>query len=202
MAGSPLQITIDLHEVTDFIQKFPIEGPIIVGQELRGAMTDSLGYIEQRAVDLANSFANTAAFENSIYSETLGVVADVRGVEINGVVSSSDYEPKVRAIEYGRLPGGKLPPVAAIALWVKRKGLAGTYSIKTSGKNQTHRRKGTRAKQDAQDLSLAWAIAISIARKGTKAKHVFQQAYDQSIGYVEKTFDAAIDYILNAWSKI
>lgn len=55
--------------------------------------------------------------------------------------------------------------IAAIAAWVKRKGIkAGTYSVKT------RRRQGNKAQKEKEDNSLIWAIAISIYRKGIKAR--------------------------------
>lgn len=47
-----------------------------------------------------------------------------------------------------------------IVLWVRRKGIAGTYSIKTQ------RRTGSKIKQFAEDYSAAWPIALSILRNG------------------------------------
>ncbi len=52
--------------------------------------------------------------------------------------------------------------VLAIAQWVKRKGITGTYSIKTQ------RRTGNKSTRNSQDMQAAWAIAISILRKGIK----------------------------------
>jgi Bacteriophage HK97-gp10, putative tail-component len=48
-----------------------------------------------------------------------------------------------------------------IVLWVKRKGIAGTYSVKTQ------KRTGGK-KKDAQDLAVAFPIAMAIIRKGIK----------------------------------
>ena len=48
-----------------------------------------------------------------------------------------------------------------IVLWVKRKGVAGTYSIKTQ------KRTGGKNK-DAQDLAAAYPIAMAIIKKGIK----------------------------------
>jgi hypothetical protein len=54
--------------------------------------------------------------------------------------------------------------VAAIAAWVKRKGIkTGTYSVKT------RRRQGNKAQKEKEDNGLIWAIAVSIARKGIRA---------------------------------
>lgn len=47
-----------------------------------------------------------------------------------------------------------------IVRWVKRKGIAGTYSVKTK------RRTGSKINQLAEDYSAAWPIALSILRNG------------------------------------
>jgi hypothetical protein len=49
---------------------------------------------------------------------------------------------------------------AAILAWVKRKGIAGTYSVKT------RRRTGNKATKDQQDKQAAFLIARSIRKKG------------------------------------
>lgn len=48
----------------------------------------------------------------------------------------------------------------AILRWVKRKGITGTYSVKTQ------QRTGNRLNQYAEDYSAAWPIAISILKNG------------------------------------
>ncbi len=65
-------------------------------------------------------------------------------------VSYSDYGDY---IQYGRPPGGKLPPVSVIAKWAKLKGLA------PKGKKKSDKNAATQ---------IAWAIAKSIQKKGTK----------------------------------
>jgi hypothetical protein len=59
----------------------------------------------------------------------------------------------------------------AILAWVKRKGISGTYSVKT------RRRTGAKANRAAEDLSVAWPIAMSILRNGvTPHPFFFKQA--------------------------
>lgn len=57
--------------------------------------------------------------------------------------------------------------LVAIARWVKRKGIAGTYSVKT------RRRTGSKINQLAEDYRAAWPIAISILRNGIKPHPFF-----------------------------
>jgi hypothetical protein len=54
-------------------------------------------------------------------------------------------------------------PIDALTGWVHRKGLAGTYSVKT------HRRTGNKATQSVQDRQLAYLIYRSIKKYGVKA---------------------------------
>ena len=54
-----------------------------------------------------------------------------------------------------------------IVRWVKRKGITGTYSVKT------RRRTGSRINQLAEDYSAAWPIAMSILKNGVKPHPFF-----------------------------
>jgi hypothetical protein len=57
----------------------------------------------------------------------------------------------------------KVSPIDALTGWVHRKGLAGTYSVKTQ------RRTGNKTTQSVQDRQLAWLIWRSIKKYGVKA---------------------------------
>lgn len=54
-----------------------------------------------------------------------------------------------------------------ILKWVRRKGLAGRFSVKT------RRRVGNKAVQQVEDLSVAWPIAMSILKNGVKPHPFF-----------------------------
>jgi len=77
-------------------------------------------------------------------------------------------------IEFGRKPG-KMPPIQPLADWVHTKRLAGSYSIKKG-----HRRLGGKKRKEAEDLSMAYAIATKIARDGTKPFPFLTVAFRQS----------------------
>src|SRR3990170_6128360 len=132
--ADPLTLEIDTSQIDRFVQRFPVSGPRIVERELRIGLDDALGYTVAQVVDVTP--VNTGILRESIYDDILGVKADISGVNLEGIVSSSDYEPKVNAVEFGRKPG-KMPPVEAIALWVARKGLAGTHKGR-AGKTGRH----------------------------------------------------------------
>lgn len=69
--------------------------------------------------------------------------------------------------------GGSLNDmIEALTLWVKRKGLAGTYSVKTQ------RRLGGKAVKSTQDEKLARFLAIKILRNGIKAQRYLIPAYE------------------------
>jgi HK97 gp10 family phage protein len=69
--------------------------------------------------------------------------------------------------------GGSLNDmIEALTLWVKRKGLAGTYSVKTQ------RRLGGKAVQSTQDEKLARFLAIKILKNGIKAQPYLIPAYE------------------------
>lgn len=72
------------------------------------------------------------------------------------------------------------PPINKIAKWIRIKGLAGRYSVKTK------RRLGGKQEKFDEDTALAWAIAIKISRKGTKAFKFFDLALKQGLPIIEK----------------
>lgn len=83
-------------------------------------------------------------------------------------------------VEMGR-KAGRMPPVDAIKLWVVRKlGLKG----------------------QAADQA-AWAIAISIGRKGTKGAFMVQQAYDQAVGgpEIERIWEHGLEEFLEELAR-
>lgn len=105
------------------------------------------------------------------------------------VVAQASYAPYV---EFGT--GGKvsIPPgfeafaaqykgkgsgsledmIQALTLWVKRKGLVGTYSV------ATQRRTGSRKVQKSQDEKLARFLAIKILRNGLRPQPFLIPAYE------------------------
>jgi len=191
--ADPLSIEIDTSQVDRFVAKFPMSGPRIAERELRIGLDDALGYTAAQVVERVP--VNTGVLRESIYDEITGLRVSISGIDLEGVVSSSDYEPKVNAVEFGRKPG-KMPPVEAIALWVARKGL--------TERNPPKRRRVKITKREARRkgiLSIAWAVATHIATKGTVGAAMFQKGFEASQAYIVKTMDEAIDRILNAWSK-
>ena len=104
-------------------------------------------------------------------------------VEMNanngGGVTTDAPKGMIDALEYGRLPGGKMPPVDAIEKWVRLKGAYGISKTKAlrrvTGAKQmasaiASRERGGAVSVDAP-REIAWAIARSIQKNGTKPTH-------------------------------
>jgi len=93
------------------------------------------------------------------------------------VIPSPVSQPYAVVMELGRRPGRPGPPLAPILAWVKRKGLAGTFSIKRGKTGHASRRRVGGAKtKAAQDMRAAVAIRKSIHEKGTKGRFFFRRA--------------------------
>lgn len=70
------------------------------------------------------------------------------------------------------------PPIAPIIKWVEQKGIAGQYSVKS------HRL--LKNKQSMNEIkSVAWAIARSIAKKGTPGLKFFEIALTQATSDID-----------------
>lgn len=67
----------------------------------------------------------------------------------------------------GKGEGSFKDMVRAIIEWVRRKGIAGRYSVKT------RRRVGSKAKQQSENAAAAWPIIMSIMKNGVKAHPYF-----------------------------
>lgn len=97
------------------------------------------------------------------------------GLKVTGEIeSASNYST---AVEYGRSPG-TLPPVGdgskeGILYWVRRKGIARSWSTKT--KRMTRRTKA----QEQAEIQMAWAIAKKIEKFGTKPQPFMRPAHEK-----------------------
>ena len=115
--------------------------------------------------------------------------------------------PQAFVEEYGRKPGGKLPPFkrgSALFKWVGRKGLANSsrglaklavYKRDLFNKRiseKTIERRATRAANRAQE-TIAYLVARKIARDGIPARKPFERTRRESEGFIRDTIDAAID---------
>jgi len=78
------------------------------------------------------------------------------------------------AAQFKGKTGGKfVDMVNALAKWVASKGITGTYSTKTQ------RRKGSKATQNKENMSVAYAIAINILKKGLRPQPFLIPSFEQ-----------------------
>ena len=82
----------------------------------------------------------------------------------------------------GRKTGGTLDEfLLALMDWVRRKGIAGTYSVKTQ------RRTGSKGDRLGQDFEVAFAIMLKILKKGINPQPFLLPAYDaEKVNLVKK----------------
>jgi len=74
-------------------------------------------------------------------------------------------------IEYGRQPGGTMPPVKAIALWIK---YTNHFSVVPRVFKRGKRQGETQTEEEAL-MEIAWPIAIRIAQRGTEGAKMFEK---------------------------
>jgi HK97 gp10 family phage protein len=97
------------------------------------------------------------------------------GLEATGEIeSAASYSS---AVEFGRSPG-TMPPVGdgskeGILYWVRRKGIARGWSVKTRRMS-----KATDAQKQAE-ISMAWAIAKKIEQRGTQPQPFMRPAHEK-----------------------
>ena len=73
----------------------------------------------------------------------------------------------------------------ALMDWVKRKGIAGTYSTKTQ------KRTGSRSARLGEDYDVAFAIMLKILKKGINPQPFLLPAYDaEKVNLVKKIKNA------------
>lgn len=78
-------------------------------------------------------------------------------------------------VETGAVP--HMPPPQALLLWVMKR---------------------FQPESDKQALSIAWAVAKTIAKRGTQGAHMFQQAYEDILEQAGDVIEAAIAAELQA----
>jgi hypothetical protein len=87
-----------------------------------------------------------------------------------------------------------MPPIAPILEWVKRQRIAGVYSVKS------RRRMGRKKQREAEDLRVAWAIALKIKREGTKGDYSLPRAVTMNEARIVRMVGTAADAVLETWS--
>jgi len=90
----------------------------------------------------------------------------------------------------GKGEGSFKDMVRAIIEWVRRKGIAGRYSVKT------RRRVGNKSKQQQENISVAWPIIMSILKNGVKPHPYFFKQQGIVVPKMIERINRAIDNIL------
>lgn len=93
-----------------------------------------------------------------------------------------NFAPYAPIIEFGRRPGMKAPPLAAIEAWIMRKGIGAAQGPRERGP-------GGRAavkRRRAQVRALAYVIARQIKRRGLPALLILQHAAHDIDGEIQK----------------
>lgn len=177
-------ITVDIKGMDKVLSDFKsLDKKIATG--LKDVVNESALKIQSDAKKLAP--VNLGNLRNSVY---LNEFAENGGF-VYSVGAAASYAPYVEfgtggkvaipngyadyALQFkGNKSGGKfIDMVKALAEWVSKKGISGTYSVKTQ------RRTGSKSTQNRQNMSVAYAIAISILRKGLRAQPFLIPAFEQ-----------------------
>lgn len=96
-----------------------------------------------------------------------------------GKVETRGYDDYASTFQ-GKKGGTMQEFIKALAAWVQKKGLAGTYSVKT------RKRTGAKSKHSSQDDKVAWAIAISILKYGIRPHPWLLPAFESEIPNLTK----------------
>ena len=115
--------------------------------------------------------------KNSDVNYTVVVQNSYAAFQEWGTKSQTSVPPELQqyAAQFKGIKGeGIVSPIDALQAWVKRKGIAGTYSTKSK------RRQGSKATKEKQDRALAFIIWRKIKKYGIKPhpfffKHVFAE---------------------------
>jgi hypothetical protein len=97
----------------------------------------------------------------------------VSGNEPQGAQTYTNWRGEVVSSDFAY--SDKMPPVAVIEEWVKKKGIKGRKSLKKYRKNKNSTIKG--AGQFIKSKSLAFAISKSIQKKGIKSTSFFTKPF-------------------------
>ena len=161
---SDLTITIDTREIEQFAEVLG-KAPQIAGKEINATMEASLNALEQAIA--TRTPVNTGQLRGSITHEVRGTPAHLRGEVFTPLIYGWPMEK-------GRRPG-KMPPVAAISLWLYRKGIV----------------------TDPKEMrSVGFAVARAIAAGRTRHQ---RKGGDKMF---EKGFEAAEPLIVDLWEEL
>lgn len=135
----------------------------------------------KNSISYAKTGSNVEIFSNSFYSAfmefgTKGKYRPIPGTE-------------QIAAQFKGIKGGDLQQMLRMIIkWVHRKGITGTYSVKTK------KRTGSKGAQSSEDLSAAWPIVMSILKHGVSPHPYFFKQQDvvwpQMVSRVKKRIES------------
>lgn len=139
--------------------------------ELKRAVSNTARVMEADAKKF--SPIDQGRLRSSIYTEY-----DPDGL---GATVGPSLPPIDIVMEMGRKPGSRMPPVSALIPWVQRHHMAPKVTVKNvfvMGRNVG--KEASRNAYDAGVRNMAYLIARSIARKGTRPRRYMQLASDRA----------------------
>ena len=138
---------------------------------------------------LSQSVNNQVNITTDIYSFEVGtpfMYGAYMEFGTGGKVDTRGYDEY--ASEFKGKGGGTMNEfIAALTKWVQRKGLAGTYSVKT------RKRTGNKAAQVDENKKLAWVIAMSILRKGVNPHPWLLPSFETELPNFNKNINAYLN---------
>jgi HK97 gp10 family phage protein len=176
-------ITLDIKGINETLAKFnKLEKNVKAG--IKNEVASSVLNIYSDAKKLApinigtlrgSIFKDEVSKSENVFMFTVGAKASYApyiefgtGGKVSVPSGYADY-----AMQFKGKTGGKfIDMVKALAEWVSKKGITGTYSVKTQ------RRTGSMSTQGKQNMSTAYAIAISILRKGLRPQPFLIPAFE------------------------
>jgi len=171
----------EMRDVIDNLNRLPA----VMAAETRRAMTESLLLIEADARRLAPRDVGRLA--GSITHRIEG-----NGINLTGRIGpSTNY---AATMEFGRRPGARMPPVEALVPWVQRHWVTplvdrqGVLPEFSGEVRSTNRRVAGRNVTEAMVRRRAFALALSIQRRGIRPRAYLRQAYGNNRGQIEVLF--------------
>jgi hypothetical protein len=138
--------------------------------------------IDQAKLKSAISYYNVADLSVGIVAQTFYAAFMEFGTK--GKYRAIPGTEEIAASFKGYKGGDFMELLRSIAAWVKRKGIAGRYSVKT------RKRVGNKSDRQKEDLSAAWPIALSILKNGINPHPFFYKqteiVWPKMISRIEK----------------
>lgn len=148
------ELVIDAGRVGELAARFE-QGPAVLERAFKVAMDASVLAIETSAKEVVPK--DTGELRTSITTTA---------TPFEGTVGTN--KPYAPVMEYGRRPGGPMPPQGVLLDWMRRHGI---------------------------DASAEYVIRRAIARKGIVGKRYMEQAFQKNEARVRQNFEEAGKYV-------